>query len=133
MLGVTHEDEIAVRRENLESERDQGFAQMCTVGDDLPAALLKVSLIVDRCNCADARQAVYGIGVERVFDTLQGLDQGGVAIGAAEPKAGEIARLGEGLYHQQVIEFGDQPNRGFSPEIDIGFVDDDHRFPVLLE
>jgi hypothetical protein len=77
--------------------------------------------------------AVERVGIEAVLDAGERLDQVRVADGEADAQAGEGARFGERLHHQQVRVARHQGDGAVAAEVDVGLVDDDHRVGMLVQ
>ncbi|MNI22014.1 hypothetical protein D3C73_755590 [compost metagenome] len=86
------------------------------------ARLLKVLCIFQCRHCAGRCQAIDGVGVETVLYALESVDKLGASHREAHAQPRQRTRLGQRLYHQQVVVARDQSHRGFTAEVHIGFV-----------
>ena len=74
-------------------------------------------------------QEVYRVGIERVFDSKKGIDQGGGSQRIPQPDTCQGHGFRKSVDDQQVRMIGKQTCRGFPPKGYIGFIDD-YRFII---
>ena len=131
IIWMAGKNEIGRGRQDLEAKSRQPLDQSLTVLDDARPAALKVSLIFDGGDGSHLSETAERVGVEAVFNPAKPLDEGGIAYGITDTQARKRPRLRHRVHHEQVRVDRQQWNRGFCPEIDIGFVDH-HRLIMML-
>jgi hypothetical protein len=76
VLRVTREDEVGRRRQDLETQPQQGTAQRLATAMTA-CRVFEILLVADRGDGAGNRQAIERIRVEAVLDAFERLDQVG--------------------------------------------------------
>eukprot|EP01136_Pigoraptor_vietnamica_P029252 Opistho-1_new@8200 len=123
VLRVAREHEVGLRRQHLEAQVLELQAQAFARVDDLVACLAEPRLVVERGHGASGRQPVDRVRIEAVLDPHQRVDEVRLPAGETDAQAGQRARLGQRLHHEQVRIPTDQRQRTLAAEIDIRLVD----------
>ena len=126
MFRVAGKDEVRRRRQYFKTQRLQLTDHVLAAADDRLAGLREIVTVGKSSSRTNDGDAVQRVGVETVFNPLQGLDQVRMAHRQAHPQTSQRARFGQGLGHQQVRVAVHQADGGFATKVDVGFVHHNH-------